>query len=694
VGAFAGKRCINPASRILTLDGPKAFADVSSQDHVLSFDQTAKRFRISQSGCAFPKTKSTGFRVVHDRGEFVVSGHHRLLASSGRYLSVLEIFEQRRLGANVQAQSLLCPSQTTEELALLLYSSGARRCSETSAGSQERCETYSHQYGQRPHSAQGIGPALFPSQYGAQRYYRQGASPGLYECRDDRLRTVGARSHHGPSCVQTATLGVQAHAAFPFCSGDIRQGPSVTFAQYPRDSRWLWQQAQVGHGGHTQLSQTQGHILGVSASASHILAIEEVQEQWFWDIEVPGDNNYLCDGAVHHNSGKTEGGVVRDIRIHEERPGWTYNGRDNLQGVIMAPTHDMLMRVTWKKFMSFARGFIKESTIQPLKATWHDGTEVIGISADRPERLEGIKPFWIHLDECFQMKEQVFLEAMARVADQRGYVTCTGSLGTQYVHPRQHWAHKHFKEKPGPNTECFEWRTLDNPHFPKEELEQLKHTLDAESFKQMFELNWDSNSSNMVYADFSSDNLVKGYKVNPNLPILIAIDWGWRHKMACLFAQYDQSTDTVIVFDEIVESKLTLEGLLAKIRARNLPISAWCCDIAGNQEREMVGISNVQQFKKWGVTLQFRKTAVLYGVALVRSYVKTAAGRVRLIIAEDKCPQTVDAIKRYRYPEKDGISAAEVPVKEDDDAVDALRYLFVNFIDKDIRNRSSKTIKL
>lgn len=405
-------------------------------------------------------------------------------------------------------------------------------------------------------------------------------------------------------------------------------------------------------------------------------------------------NKRYAGAFAGRRAGKTEGGVVRDIRIHEERPGWTYNGRDNLMGVIVAPTHDMLMRVTWKKFMSFARGFVKDSTVQPVRATWHDDTEIIGLSADRPERMEGIKPFWIHLDECFQMKEQVFLESMARVADQRGYVTCTGSLGTQYLNPKTHWVYKHFKESPGPNTACFEWATLDNPHFPKEELDQLKNTLDTESFQQMFELNWDSSPSNMVYSDFGLDNQVTGYKVNPALPIIVSIDWGWRHKMACLFAQYDQITDTVTVFDEIVRSKMTLDELFLGIKDKGCQIAGWCCDIAGNQEREQVGISNVRWFKERGVSFIYRQTAIMYGVALVRSYIKSSTGRVRLKIASDKCPELIDSIKRYVYPESDGIARAEMPIKEDDDAVDSLRYLFVNFIDKDVRNRQSKTIRL
>jgi len=406
-----------------------------------------------------------------------------------------------------------------------------------------------------------------------------------------------------------------------------------------------------------------------------------------------------CDARVKgvfagKRGSKTELGAIQSVIWQESKPTNRSYDIDPFTGVIVAPTYDMLTRLSWKKFSAYARPFIKEQTKSPKHITWHDGSEIYGLSADRPERIEGMKIDWVWLDECFQVDEQTFLELQARVADTRGFMLLTGSLGVQYVNPKQHWAHKYFKEKANDGFRCFEWATADNPYFPQDEISRLETILDAETFKQMYTINWDSNSNNMVYSDFSSANLIRGYKVNPNLPVLVAVDWGWRHKMACLFAQYDQATDTVTVFDEIVRSRMTLDDLHREITSRGLQVSGYCCDISGNQEREMVGISNVQWFKDRGIKMVFRTSAVLYGVALVRSYVKAASGRVRLLIAEDTCKETVTAIKSYRYPESDGIAKAETPVKEEDDAVDALRYLFVNFIDKNVRDRHSRSIQL
>lgn len=393
---------------------------------------------------------------------------------------------------------------------------------------------------------------------------------------------------------------------------------------------------------------------------------------------------------------KSETGAIQSIIWQENKLTNRSFEIDPYCGLIVAPTYDMLNRLSWKKFNAYAKPFIKEQTKSPKYIRWHDDSEVYGVSADRPERMEGMKIDWVWVDEIFQVNEHTFLELQARVADTMGFMLLTGSLGVQYVNPRSHWVYKYFKENKHEGFECFEWATADNPYFPREELTRLKNTLDKTTFDQMFTINWDVNSQNMVYSDFSDQNLIEDYKYNKSLPTFIAIDWGWTHPMACLFFQYDQFTDTVYQFDEIVGSRIKIEDLYDTIMGRGYDIAGWCCDISGTQEREQTGISNIQWFnaKPRNVRMRIRSTAILYGVSIVRSYVKTVTGNVRYKLDYKKCPETYKGIKRYRYPEDEGKSNAELPVKQDDDAMDALRYFFVNFIDKALKDNQSETIQL
>lgn len=387
--------------------------------------------------------------------------------------------------------------------------------------------------------------------------------------------------------------------------------------------------------------------------------------------------------------GKTEVGAVRAVIHSEQQIGHKPNGRDPYVGLIIAPTSDMLRRLSMKKFLAFAKPFkpFYHQTFQ--EAHWHNGTIIYGVSADNPARMEGIKANFAWIDEVFQTNEQTFLEAQARVADTNGRVWCTGSLGVQFQNPKAHWAYKYFKHRPLEGYEHYEWGTEDNPHFPRDELARLKSTLDPRTYRQMFQLSWDVPGTALVYDEFDEANVVRGYVYNPELPTYCVIDWGWNHPMACLYFQVRRNPHTqleeVVLFDEIVGSKLKLEHLWDRMRSKGYRVTEYICDIAGNQEREQTGISNVQWFKNnASIDFSYRATAINYGIPIVRTFIRNGLGQRRFFVDEMSCPKSLDGLRTYSYPEKNGLITGEDPVKKDDDCVDAIRYLFVNKLDYNI----------
>lgn len=384
-------------------------------------------------------------------------------------------------------------------------------------------------------------------------------------------------------------------------------------------------------------------------------------------------------------AGKTEIGAIKSIMLQEQKPNWVDKGIDPYIGMIIAPTTDMLRRLSLKKFMAYAKPFIKNFNRSTFEIEWHDGSLIYGLSSDRPQRIEGIKANYCWADEVLQMNEQTFLEIRARISDSEGYIISTGSLGVNITNPKNHWAYRYYKETPDEDTECYEWTTSDNPYFPKAELSKLKENLDPRTFRQMFAIDWNVVGSSTVYDEFSEDNLISNYIYNPSLETHCSIDWGFAHDMAVLYFQYDRAKNTVYLFDEIVTNRLTLEKLWAKMQSRNYRINTYVCDIAGDQSREQMGFSNMHWFKQKGIHFKARRTAIVYGIPIVRSFIKDGKGRVGFYIDEKRCPKTIDQIKNYSYPEKNGTILNENPVKKDDDAVDALRYYFVNVHDNRIK---------
>lgn len=382
--------------------------------------------------------------------------------------------------------------------------------------------------------------------------------------------------------------------------------------------------------------------------------------------------------------GKSEVGAIKSIMWQDQRPDYESNGIDPYLGIIAAPTNDMLTRLSWKKFTAYAKPFIKRELKSPFKLIeWHNSKEgdeslIYGISADRPERIEGVKANWIWIDEVFQVSEQFFLECLARVSDSEGYLLCTGSLGVQFVNPKQHWCYKYFKEQIDDDVDCFEWGTEDNPYFPKSQLEKAKKRLDKATYKAMYQIDWNVSPKTAVYSDFNEDNIIKDLQYNPRLPVIASIDWGWAHPMAAGIFQYDKKNDIIYLIDELVQSKVKLENLYVWLSSRPYHIDTYYADVAGNQEREQSGMSNIRWFwDNYQINIKSSRSRIIEGISVVRRYICNTHGKRRFFISS-KCTESIDGVKRYAYPEKDGIIKNENPIKENDDAVDMIRYYFIN----------------
>jgi len=399
-------------------------------------------------------------------------------------------------------------------------------------------------------------------------------------------------------------------------------------------------------------------------------------------LQARNDYRYRCLFAAKR-SGKSEVAYIDTCLKIEEQPNYTDNGIDPYLIVIIAPTHNMLQSLVWPKFTKFAAPWIKDFVPSANKIICNNGAMILGISAEKISRMEGLKVNHIHMTEAFQMKQEVFLEALARTTDSKGSILIDGSLGPQMINPKNHWLHKMFVETEFPEAKVWTWATLENPYIDKTEIEKMKDALDARTFRAMYEIDWDSMPMHAVYADFSDDNIYD-MEINPKFETIISIDWGYAHPMAVSFMQYDRKNDTFYVFDEICKSKLTLDKLYqliqAKINHYGLENIKWVCDVAGNQEREQLGISNVKYFwNTWGIRFKSSRMRVLKTVAIVRSYVKNSNGKMRLF-THSRCKNTMDGMKRYSYVVKDGIVQNENPQKVDDDMVDAIRYGLVNGI--------------
>lgn len=395
IGAFAGKRCISPESIVLSKDGLKSFSDIVFGDAILGFDQKANQFQFSQSSAAFPKTKCSGFRVIHEQGEFETSADHLIFCADYKYRSCQEIVDSFLNDSNVPSEIFVSPDQTIEALDQKLLTLSAQHLIQTLSGFVDRYVFGNRQYGQRLHVFQETFQSLFLPIFDAPK---QALIDDLWKAlpMDVIFHMQSKHIHHGqpydlnPNCYDVGLASC--HGAFASVN-QIKFDISEHFPDLLRTiKKFLYESGCRLNTALLNQFLTDQSV--VSPSVSNILCVEKTQEKHWWDVEIAGINNYVSGGAVHHNSGKTEVGAIKSILWQEQKPNYDHDGIDPFIGAIIAPTTDMLRRLSLKKFLAYAKPFIRSFNKSTHEIEWHDGSMIYGLSADKPHRLEGMKLHW------------------------------------------------------------------------------------------------------------------------------------------------------------------------------------------------------------------------------------------------------------------------------------------------------------
>jgi hypothetical protein len=188
---------------------------------------------------------------------------------------------------------------------------------------------------------------------------------------------------------------------------------------------------------------------------------------------------------------------------------------------------------------------------------------------------------------------------------------------------------------------------------------------------------------NAVFEDFTSEEHVRPVEYDANLPLYLAMDFGFSNPFVCLWVQMD-SAGAVRVIDEYMQAKTMIskhgEAVIARTPGGLGAITKAYCDPAGTQRNGVTGTGEVRELEAMGIRCKYRPSRILEGIELVRRALKAGDGKSRLVI-NPKCRRLIEAMQCYHYPEDAAKRATEQPVKDGvyDHPIDALRYFFVNY---------------
>lgn len=213
----------------------------------------------------------------------------------------------------------------------------------------------------------------------------------------------------------------------------------------------------------------------------------------------------------------------------------------------------------------------------------------------------------------------------------------------------------------------FHYTSYDNPFLPVDELDKTKRELTEDRFAQEIMADF-RKMEGLVYKEFNRDLHLFTSDINPEGKEYIAgIDFGFTNPCAVVHVLVDNDSNFWIT-DEWYKTQRTEEqiGEYVKGCAFNYvypdPESPSAINILNNK-----GINIVEVIKG--------KDSIKSGINVVRALFK--ANRLKI---HSRCINLIQELETYSYPEKKtNTNEPENPIKENDHALDALRYVLSSY---------------
>jgi phage terminase large subunit len=328
--------------------------------------------------------------------------------------------------------------------------------------------------------------------------------------------------------------------------------------------------------------------------------------------------------------------------------------------VIVAPTFPMLRDSTQKTFFELLDSLGITYTFWKGEERARVGrANVYFRSADTPDRLRGPNLSWAYLDEAALMSERTWqiILGRLRVGEPKAWVTTTPA--------GYNWVWRYWVSERRANYSLSRASTRDNDYLPAGYLSDLTDNYTGEFARQEIDGEFVAFEG-LVYSELRAEIHVKDALDVSGMRLVRSVDYGYTNPFVCLWGAID-GDGRLYIYDEHYRRKALIREHAAAIdmRAGEFEWTVADHDAQDNAEMQACGIYTINASK-----------AVIAGIQAVKARLATAGdGKPRLFVCSN-CVNLLKEIGMYRWAETgSGRNEKEEPVKENDHAMDALRYV-------------------
>jgi PBSX family phage terminase large subunit len=241
-----------------------------------------------------------------------------------------------------------------------------------------------------------------------------------------------------------------------------------------------------------------------------------------------------------------------------------------------------------------------------------------------------------------------------------------------------------------PHVDLVQARSIDNPHFSEKQYYLKQKTMDPRRFNMMFGGQF-SRAEGLVYQEFTEeDNTCEPFAIPPGSKVYAGVDWGYTNPFAIVVIAV-LPNGRMFQISETYQTQLTIDKKIEVARRKKavLRIEKFFCDPAGPDD--------IASFNAAGLSAVPSDNNIRRGVDVVTEHIMTR----NFQIFKGTSPHTIDELDTYHYPSPKDLKAdtdvrEDLPVKQNDHLMDALRYCLVMIqserhnLDPYIREESAK----
>lgn len=346
---------------------------------------------------------------------------------------------------------------------------------------------------------------------------------------------------------------------------------------------------------------------------------------------------------------------------------------ENRQLWYIAPNYKQAKSIMWAMLMDLIpKQAVEKKNETELSITLINGSQIFLKGAEDPDSLRGVRIDFCIFDECafFSKWDEVWKVMRPTLADSKAECWFIST-------PNGFNHFKDLSEKQSPDFKYFHFTTYDNPYIPREEIEAMKLEMDTDSFQQEI-MGEFRKMSGLIYKDFSRDVHMVDIPDISNFTIARSLDFGFSHKTACVWFAINTTGTEIYAFDGIYQSYLVTQEMAEAIKikdgSKNINLS-----VADSAQPMMI-----EELKRYSVSfdpIEKGPDSVKLGITKVAELLKIRkdTGKPTLMFSKN-LTWIADEFEKYRWMENRVDNyIKEVPLKRDDDAMDAIRYFALAF---------------